>query len=51
MAAILFKTEHHWKTERHCKKEQKASVRILNEFGILAPTVKAILEKYKFPVK
>ena len=35
MAAILFKTEHHWKTE------QKAAIGIPNAFSIPGPTVGA----------
>ena len=35
MAAILFKTEHHWKTEQGA-----TTIGILNAFGIPAPTVK-----------
>ena len=33
MAAILYKTEHHWETE------QMATIGILNAFGIPASTV------------
>ena len=39
MAAILFKTEHHWKTECHWKSEQMATIVILHSFNIPAPTV------------
>ena len=36
MAAILIKTEHHCKTEHHWKTEQKATIGILNTFGVPA---------------
>ena len=39
MVANLFKMEHHWNTERHWKTKQRATIRILNRFSILAHTV------------
>ena len=39
MAAILLKTEHHWKTDHNWKTEQKATIGIPNAFDIPAPTV------------
>ena len=38
MAAILSKTECHWKTNRHWQIEQRATIRIPDMLGIPAPT-------------
>ena len=43
MAAILFKTEHCWKTDCHWKTEQRATIGIPNASGIPAPTVIMLL--------
>ena len=45
MNAILFKAEHHWKTECRGKTKQKATIGIPNAFGIPAPTVLPVSTK------
>ena len=45
MNAILFKAEHHWKTECRGKTKQKATIGIQNAFGIPAPTVLPVSTK------
>ena len=47
MAAILFNTEHCWKTKHHWKTERRATIGIPNPFGIPAPNVVVRILKSK----